>query len=359
MAKPFVTALIDTYNHERFIEEAIRSVLEQDFPASELEIIVVDDGSVDSTPEVVRRFSPRVRLLRKRNGGQASAFNAGIAEARGELLAFLDGDDWWVPKKLSAVTEVFSREPSVGLVGHGLTQVYLNGSQRTEVIREASLFRITSIEIAKKFRMCRGFLGTSRMTYRRRVLEQIGQVPESLLFEADEYLFTLGSVLTDVLILRDALTNYRLHDTNLFQFANGTSENIRKKQRVLVALAGALSDELARRDVPKDVARTIVECVEVESEVLRLVLDGGFPWETVLTESKIMRIFHSDASLAQHLFSYVRLLPAFVMPAASYYRWRSKVSNSGLYTRFRRKFFPFPLPRHVERREKPGSGANG
>ena len=94
MSGRFVSVLIDTYNQERFIEKAIVSVLEQDFPASEREIIVVDDGSSDATPEIVRKFAPQVRLLRKTNGGQASAFNAGIPECKGEITAFLDGDDW-------------------------------------------------------------------------------------------------------------------------------------------------------------------------------------------------------------------------------------------------------------------------
>ena len=100
MTTPRVTVLIDTCNHQRFIEEAIWSVLAQDFPASDVEIIVVDDGSTARTPEIVRKFQPRVRLIRKANGGQASAFNAGIPEARGEIVAFLDGDDWWAPSKL-------------------------------------------------------------------------------------------------------------------------------------------------------------------------------------------------------------------------------------------------------------------
>src|SRR5580692_2357527 len=118
MSKPFVTALIDTYNHEAFIEKAIESVLHQDFPAVESEILVVDDGSTDRTPELVRKFAPRVRMLRKANGGQASAFNAAIPEAQGEIVAFLDGDDWWAPGKLTAVADVFARDAAVGLVGH-------------------------------------------------------------------------------------------------------------------------------------------------------------------------------------------------------------------------------------------------
>src|SRR5580692_11465914 len=114
MAKTFVSVLIDTYNHERFIEKAVVSVLEQDFPAAEREIIVVDDGSTDGTPEIIRKFEPHVRVLRKVNGGQASAFNAGIPECKGEIIAFLDGDDWWAPNKLTSVVQAMATSSSVG-----------------------------------------------------------------------------------------------------------------------------------------------------------------------------------------------------------------------------------------------------
>ena len=63
MGKPFANALIETYHHERFIEQAIISVLEQDFPPSEGEILVVDDGSADRTPEIVRQCAPEVRVI--------------------------------------------------------------------------------------------------------------------------------------------------------------------------------------------------------------------------------------------------------------------------------------------------------
>src|ERR1700745_2899703 len=111
MGIPAATILIDTYNHERFIEEAIVSALEQDFPRAETDILVVDDGSTDRTPEIVRKFQPHVRLLQKTNGGQASAFNTGIPEARGEIVAFLDGDDWWVKEKVSTVVEYLAAHP--------------------------------------------------------------------------------------------------------------------------------------------------------------------------------------------------------------------------------------------------------
>ncbi len=74
MKAPLISVLIDTYNHERYIEQAIVSVFEQDFPSSELEILVVDDGSSDKTASIVQKFGPPVRHLRKNGeGGKASA----------------------------------------------------------------------------------------------------------------------------------------------------------------------------------------------------------------------------------------------------------------------------------------------
>src|SRR5271167_1703104 len=117
MERPSVSVLIDTYNHERFIEKTIVSVLEQDFPASDREILVVDDGSSDGTPEIIRKFAPQVRMLQKANGGQASAFNAGIPECKGAIVAFLDGDDWWAGNKLTSVVQAMAASLSVGIVG--------------------------------------------------------------------------------------------------------------------------------------------------------------------------------------------------------------------------------------------------
>jgi glycosyltransferase involved in cell wall biosynthesis len=352
MSKPFVTTLIDTYNHEAFIEKAIDSVLQQDFPAAETEILVVDDGSTDRTPELIRKFAPRIRILSKANGGQGSAFNTAIPEAQGAIVAFLDGDDWWAPSKLTAVADAFAGDANIGLVGHGVTEVHSDGRQRTEVLREVSRFRITSTEEAKAFRMRKCFLGTSRMAYRREILRRIGCVPEALKFEADEYLFTLAGLFADVMILPESFTFYRLHDKNLFQFENGDVQAIRRKQHVLEALAQSLYAKLKQSGVPFEIARTILECVEVEADVLRLMVDSGFPGETVSTELRIMRVFHSDASVWQHLFSYLRLIPAVMLPARTYYRCRYRLSLSTFYQEFRRKLLPFPVPSHVERREK-------
>jgi len=349
LAKQLASVLIDTYNHERFIEQAIVSVLEQDFPDSEREIIVVDDGSTDRTPEIVRKFEPRVRLLRKENGGQASAFNAGIPECRGEIVAFLDGDDWWAPGKLQTVSDALADDGAVGLVGHGITEVYSDGRQHTELLRETPRFRIDSEEGARAFRLRKSFLGTSRMTFRAELLQKIGKVPEALRFEADEYLFTLAGFFSDVVILRESFTFYRLHETNAFQIPDGDKEAIRRKQRVLEALADSLRQKLAEHQAPEKVAGIVVEWVETEAELLRLSLDSGYPWETVNVELRNYKVMFENAPASHWLFKCITLLPACFMPSRNYYAMRHSFAQNSVYLKARAKWLPFLQPAHVDR----------
>jgi Glycosyl transferase family 2 len=349
MARPFISVLIDTYNHERFIEQAIVSVLEQNVADGEREVIVVDDGSTDGTTEIIRRFEPRVRLIRKANGGQASAFNTGIPECRGEIIAFLDGDDWWAPGKLRAVTDALAADPDVGLVGHGITQIYMDGQEDTELLRDVPRFRITSEEGARALRLRKSFLGTSRMTYRANTLRKIGGVPEALTFEADEYLFTLAGWFADVRILREPLTFYRLHDKNAFQIADGNGEAVRRKQQVLAALGKALEEKLRELGAPEGVIQIIVGWVETEADLLRLSVDGGFPWETVRAEVESYRVAHDGASLPHWLFKCVTLLPASVLPPRLYYSLKKRFSANDVYRAARGKWLPYMQTAHVDR----------
>src|SRR5215471_15142783 len=114
--RPLITALVDTYNHEPYIERALVSVLEQGLSPAELEVVVVDDGSTDNTSEIIKKFTPRVKHFRKANGGQASAFNVGFAETHGEIVATLDGDDWWAKGKLNSVVNALEANADVGAV---------------------------------------------------------------------------------------------------------------------------------------------------------------------------------------------------------------------------------------------------
>lgn len=356
MAKPFVSVLIDTYNHERFIEKAIVSVLEQDFPAAEREIIVVDDGSTDSTPEIVRKFEPQVRLLRKENGGQASAFNAGIPECRGEIVAFLDGDDWWAQNKLTGVGQAMAGNPTVGIVGNGIVVVGRDGREQTEILREGFQFQANTIEGGKLFQRRGAFLGTSRMTIRAELLRRIGPVPKSIEIQADEYLFTLAAVLAEVKILAEALTYYRMHDANSFQLAdNPETKKLRHKQKSLETLVKCLSQKLEELGLETEVRRTVVEYTKASADQLRLVLDGGWPWETVKTEWKLYRVVHPEARFSHRLFKGMALMGALVTTPKIYYGIQRSLAQSGFYRRARERWLPAPEMQHIQKERRSGS----
>jgi glycosyltransferase involved in cell wall biosynthesis len=344
---PTVTVLVDTYNHERFIEEALASVVEQDFPASEMEILVVDDGSTDRTPETIEKFAPRVRLLRKANGGQASAFNFGIPEARGEIVAFLDGDDWWARNKLSRVVEAMAADPEVGIVGHGIVIVHRDGSQQMDVLREGYHFRADTVEGAKLFRRRGAFLGTSRMTIRRNLLGRIGPVPERIRVQADEYLFTLAAILAYARILEEPLTFYRLHESNAFQNREFDLERERQKQQALAMLVSSLRERLDREGIEKKVCEAALAYTQASCDRLQLAINGGWPWQTASAESRLYEVSHPEASVAHRIFKSLSLLGALAVPPRTYYRWQRELSGSPWYLRIRKSLLPIPRMPHL------------
>jgi glycosyltransferase involved in cell wall biosynthesis len=352
MTTPLVSVLIDTYNHERFIEEAIQSVLSQEFPASEREILVVDDGSTDRTPEILARFESQIRVLRKPNGGQASAFNYGISECRGELIAFLDGDDWWSPDKLIRVKNAMAAEPEVGFIGHGIINVFPDGTQKTEVLRDGFCFQANDLAGALLFRRRGSFMGTSRMTVRRALLRHIMPIPAEIRIQADEYIYTLASVLAPLRILPETLTYYRMHANNAFQISNADPVKSRHKQQALAILAKTLSLRLAEFGIDQRVRESLLAYTEGSAEQLRLATEGGWSWETVGAEWKVYRVTHPDASPAHLVFKSLILLGALFMAPKSFYRAQRRLAQSSFYRRLRDRWLPFPEMQHIELKTK-------
>jgi len=349
MSRPYVTALIDTFNHERFIERAVTSVLEQDFPPSEMEVLVVDDGSSDATPEILARFAPRVRLLRKPNGGQASAFNFAIPQARGEIIAFLDGDDWWAPGKLARVSETMRAEGGVSLVGHGITEVRLDASTHTELLRETFRFRADTVAGARLFRKRKSFLGTSRMTLRAEMVRGFLPVPEELVVEADEYLFTLAAVASSVMVLPESLVFYRIHNHNLFYATSFSQKGFQRMKRIMTALAVELDRELTRRKLGPDVIETLLEEIRAEAKRLCLLVDGGWPWETVQTEWHLFCMMFERPVFRQRVLKILNLAPAAFLPPRTYYAAKDWLVRNPTFRRSRRKWLPVSVPSHVKR----------
>ena len=132
MNSPLLSVVIPTWNRARLVCEAVDSALAQ-WPEG-VEVIVVDDGSKDNTAdELARRFGSRIKLLHMpHRGGIGAARNTGVSQASGELLAFLDSDDLWLPGKLEAELRVFERLPGAeAIVSDSLTFVEGQASDRS------------------------------------------------------------------------------------------------------------------------------------------------------------------------------------------------------------------------------------
>ncbi len=106
---PAVSVIIPTYNRQQPLRKAVDSVLDQTF--SNFELIVVDDGSTDRTPELLADYGDALQVIRQPNRGVSAARNRGISAASGDLLAFLDSDDRWLPGKLAAQVAFFHTRP--------------------------------------------------------------------------------------------------------------------------------------------------------------------------------------------------------------------------------------------------------
>jgi glycosyltransferase involved in cell wall biosynthesis len=207
---PKVSAVIPTHNHARFLVEAVESVLRQTVPPSE--VIVVDDGSTDSTLEVLRQYGGRIRVISQENRGVAAARNVGASVASGEILAFLDADDLWLERKQEFQSNRFVKEPDLGLVHCGVEEIDGAGRQlRTRldgmqgwVSREMLLFR-------------RGVIlgGGSAIAVRRASFRDVGGFDESLSTSADwDFCYRIARRYR-IGFLAEVLVRYRVHNGNM------------------------------------------------------------------------------------------------------------------------------------------------
>lgn len=321
-AGPSVTVLIDTYNHEQFIEKAIKSVLCQSYNLDKAQIIVVDDGSVDNTAKIVERFLPEIEYYYKNNEGQASAFNFALEKAKADIIVFLDGDDWWHPDKLKIVTETFEANSEIGAIGHGIFEVCEN----EDMIRclspvEDTPFFLNNLDAAKQFLGLKCFLGTSRFAVRRKVLDEILPVPKQIFF-GDEYLFTLAPVIMPVKVLKTPLTYYRLHESNLYQNKNLNKKQQSHRHQVFDYLYKNLFNTLQSKGVSKPIINLIMKPIWIEINRLKLALYGGRHKETFKVELSSIDTDYERLSWFHSILKLLVLFLALILPPRLFYRLR-------------------------------------
>lgn len=131
--QPRVSVIIPAYNSAKYLPEAIESVFNQTY--TDYEIIVINDGSTDNTNEVVKPYLDQIRYFEQENQGVSETRNRGIYLARGELIAFLDADDIFMPYKLKEKVAVFDARPEIGIVNSGFRIIEEDGTEVMDVER--------------------------------------------------------------------------------------------------------------------------------------------------------------------------------------------------------------------------------
>jgi len=198
MPLPRVSVIIPAYNSEQYLAEALDSVAVQGY--APLEVIVVDDGSTDGTAGVVARF-PSVRYLYQANRGPASARNAGLGLANGELVAFLDADDVWSHAKLEIQERLLSGDPRAGII-----------LGQTQLARHVPGAPLGASPIGEPGLV----ISLASALFRRSAFERVGLLDESLRFSEDtDWFLRAWECHIPMIIHPQTVLLYRRHDRNL------------------------------------------------------------------------------------------------------------------------------------------------
>lgn len=275
---PLVSVLLPNYNYARYLPESIGSVLAQTY--SNWELIVCDDGSKDNSCEVVEGFAARdqrIRLVRKVNGGQASALNAAYAVSRGDVLCILDADDAFYPQKLEGVVRQFRECHDAGLLVHAMTLVEGDG---------AVLHRIPILGafeegwIAERV-LHRGgrwrYMPSSGLAFRRELAEIGFPIPPERFVEgAEGFLFTLFPLFTKTTYLAEELSIYRIHGNNMGGRVGVDARAARKGANLMTQVVEGVNERLSEMDWEKSL--NVQDNLHISLELLIAhLLEGESP----------------------------------------------------------------------------------
>ena len=181
---PLVTVVTPSYNQGRFIRDTIESVLTQDYP--NIEYIVIDALSKDETAAVCAEYADRLTFISEKDRGQSDAINKGFRMAKGEIVAWLNSDDVFLPGAIGHVVEAFLREPDIGAAyGEGY-QIDIDGNvkQRFSVTEPFNLWKLIYMS---------DYILQQTVFFRRDVFDEVGLLDESLHYGMDwEILMRIG-----------------------------------------------------------------------------------------------------------------------------------------------------------------------
>jgi glycosyltransferase involved in cell wall biosynthesis len=210
MARPLVSTIIPTYNRANLIGDAVDCVLGQTYP--NVEVIVVDDGSTDNTEEVLSKYGNRIRVIRQTNAGPAAARNRGIRAAKGQIIAFLDSDDIWLPLKIEKQVELLMRTDksvpcclcnAIMRIGKEKQQQFFTMSSLSPEYDEGLWLNVAKV-LSSRF-----VFFNQAVAIKREAFDKTGLFDESLLFMEDHDLALRMALVGPWAYIREPLVVWR------------------------------------------------------------------------------------------------------------------------------------------------------
>ena len=324
---PRASVLIPCFNYEQYVGEALHSALSQDWP--ELEVVVCDDGSTDGSWERIEKAAgddSRLKAVRQGNRGLSSALDRAFAESTGEIIFFLDADDAFLPGKIQRVMKVFSDEPEIGLVVHRMRIVDAAGRPQVDVpyrLEEGDL-RATLLRRGGLWRYIPG-----GQAMRRPIAEQVFPVPTEIR-APDAFMLTLAPLLAPVRAIREPLTLYRKHGSNMsLTHTQLWSGGARRGQALWEQVLDAVNERLEELG---DTTALLEKERHLELRTLRLIADlfDGAPRRAVARElSQLGRELLADdmSHPLRRMANFAECAICAALPAKLRARWLS-VSRS-------------------------------
>lgn len=304
--QPEATVLIAAFNQGKFLQSAIESVLGQSFPADKIQIIVVDDGSTDETSSLRFQYETSLCWIFKKNGGQASAWNAAWPQVKGRLVFFLDADDRWKMNKLERCIEHFQKNDRLDCIYHYLYLIDSSGKKTGSFPNER--IKKSKKEIYNEQNFLDGKISywapSSGIGLRKTCLEKMVPIPEDYKICADGYLqMQIPFKAREFQLMPEYLADLRVHGKNGWTARLETPQILAEQiamQKKLMAVVQAESD-FYHKDSSGIFRKMQNEIEEKEIDRLNILGQKALAWQKAWsyreTGSFAYRMFKKAARL--------------------------------------------------------------